>query len=171
MTTLDTSPKFALSAMLVVCLAVGMAGLTMLTVFSQATEVVVTTNTHAIERHGRDALRARLAVFNCDPRSLQIWGHDEMQANPASVGKWLIVCPNSTLTQCAGMIVGTTPGQDGAYPEYTAFVSSCEYWTVTVPVRDGYISAPAMIVRKALTALLVMETNDGRDDWSTDWLR
>ena len=123
-------------------------------------QVNVHTNSHAVERHGTDAYRARLAVFNCDPKYLQMFVHDSTLNNPASQGKWLFVCPNTSGHQCAGMIVGTTAQSDGSYPEFTAYVSTCEYWTCTVPTRDGYIWAPAAVIKDAWTALLAAEVCD-----------
>jgi len=125
-------------------------------------EVRVVTNSHAALVHGRDAYRARLAVFNCDPRLLQVFIHDDelLYPIPASAGKWLFVCPNTSETMCAGMVVGRTVSDSGSYPEFTAFVSTCQHWLVDVPLRDGYVSAPAVLLKDAWMTILTMEACD-----------
>lgn len=111
---------------------------------------------HAVDGHARDALRSRLAVFHCNPAYLQVLVHDPITDNPVSREKWLFVCPNTAATLCAGMVVGNAILADGTYPEITAFVSTCRYWLITVPQRDGYTRAETVAVGKALQGLIAM---------------
>lgn len=131
------------------------AGVLAFAMLGSAANVAVTTNSHAALKHSTDAYRARLAVFNCDPRYLQVFVSDGH--SPKSHGKWLFVCPNTSATLCAGMIVGTTPLNTGSYPELTSFVSTCQHWTVDVPARDGYVSAPAKLITDAWMVILTLK--------------
>lgn len=137
---------------------VALVGMTFLAgVSSTGKEAVqVQVGQHAVDQHAKDALRSRLAVFNCNLAYLEVLVHDPIVDNPASRGKLLFVCPDTTAVMCAGMVVGDTALINGAYPEITAFVSTCGYWLSTVPPRDGYTRAEVVAVEKALLGLTAM---------------
>jgi len=124
-------------------------------------EVPVRPNAHAEIRHGLDALKVRLAVYNCDPRYIQVFVSDG--ANPKSIGKWLFVCPDSSVRLCAGMIVGTTPGEDGVYEEFSAYVKTCDGWLVRIPATHGFVPAPVAIVKKVLVLISSWEVGNGNN--------
>jgi len=121
-------------------------------------EVLVRPNAHAEIRHGLDALKVRLAVYNCDPRYIQVFVSDGV--NPKSIGKWLFVCPDSSVQLCAGMIIGTTPGEDGVHEEFSAYVKTCDEWLVRTPTTGGFIPAPVAIVKKALVLISSWEVGN-----------
>jgi len=121
-------------------------------------EILVRPNAHAEIRHGLDALKVRLAVYNCDPRYIQVFVSDGV--NPKSIGKWLFVCPDSSVQLCAGMIIGTTPGGDGVYEEFSAYVKTCDEWLVRTPATGGFIPAPVAIVKKALVLISSWEVGN-----------
>jgi len=170
-------PLETMLLMLVMALLAGLAALVLLSSAQTATttpvvgqvevpeEVLVRPNTHAEIRHGLDALKVRLAVYNCDPRYIQVFVSDG--ANPKSIGKWLFVCPDSSVKLCAGMIVGMTPGEDGVHEEFSAYVKTCDDWLVRVPIRDGFMPAPVAIVKKALVLISSWEVGNA-DNQSQD---
>lgn len=88
---------------------------------------------HAVERHGEQAIRARRAIFDCGV-GLRVYFSPRR-------GTYLLICPleESRRMFCAGMVVGARTLSDGySHPEITSFIPLCAYWDGVV-IRDGYL--------------------------------
>jgi len=103
-----------LASRFVLLVIVGIIGVVLLMMVAAPALGSVRLRSHAVEKHGNDALMARLVTRTCAPWA---WVCPAQRGNPPC---FFLVCQDSRGNRCAVMIVGTR----GA--ELTSYITTCD---------------------------------------------